>query len=272
MRRARVLLDIEGLRVTDVVCRERHPDWSAKEPVGGPSVVLVRSGVFRRRVHGTEYLVDAMTAYFQRPGSIQEVAHPCGGDTCTVIEPSAAALGELAEGGDDFPDEVVALPTGVHVDHRALITRARKGAEEFELTERATVLEGRLIGAVRAEHPRLAQPPNCARSRWLRDQVRQALAEDTSLGLPELAQRIGVSPFHLSRSFRKITGKTLTQYRRQLRLKCALERLQAGDSDLARLAADLGFADQAHFTRAMRAEAGATPGQLRALLGPTARN
>jgi AraC-like DNA-binding protein len=47
----------------------------------------------------------------------------------------------------------------------------------------------------------------------------------------------------------------------------AIDRLEGGDMDLARLAADLGFADQAHFTRALRTETSATPGRLRALLG-----
>jgi AraC-like DNA-binding protein len=51
-------------------------------------------------------------------------------------------------------------------------------------------------------------------------------------------------------------------------MRQALQRLADGDSDLARLAANLGFGDQAHFTRATRAEIGATPGVIRALLAP----
>ena len=42
--------------------------------------------------------------------------------------------------------------------------------------------------------------------------------------------------------------------------------MEDGDADLAVLAADLGFADQAHLTRAARAETGHTPARLRALL------
>jgi AraC-like DNA-binding protein len=55
----------------------------------------------------------------------------------------------------------------------------------------------------------------------------------------------------------------------RLRVRAALERLAGGERQLARLAADLGFADQAHLTRAVRAETGATPSALRgALSGP----
>ena len=51
-----------------------------------------------------------------------------------------------------------------------------------------------------------------------------------------------------------------------LRIKQALQRLAEGDNHLGRLAADLGFSDQSHFTRVTRLEVGATAGQLRALL------
>jgi AraC-like DNA-binding protein len=38
-----------------------------------------------------------------------------------------------------------------------------------------------------------------------------------------------------------------------------MRRLAAGDGDLAGLAAELGFADQVHLTRTLRAETGTTP-------------
>ena len=64
------------------------------------------------------------------------------------------------------------------------------------------------------------------------------------------ARRIGLSP------------KWLIQRRR---LHEAAERLAADERpDLARVAADLGYADQAHFGRAWRAVTGVTPGQFAA--------
>nr|WP_231921066.1 AraC family transcriptional regulator [Micromonospora narathiwatensis] len=43
--------------------------------------------------------------------------------------------------------------------------------------------------------------------------------------------------------------------------------MEEGVDSLAGLAAELGFADQAHLTRTVRAQLGHTPGQLRRLLG-----
>jgi AraC-like DNA-binding protein len=46
----------------------------------------------------------------------------------------------------------------------------------------------------------------------------------------------------------------------------ALDRLETGEPSLAVLAADLGFADQAHLCRTMREHLGHTPTALRRLL------
>jgi transcriptional regulator GlxA family with amidase domain len=70
----------------------------------------------------------------------------------------------------------------------------------------------------------------------------------------------------LSRVFRQETGETLSRFRNRVRVRAALDRLAAGAPDLARLAADLGFADHAHLTRALRSEVGDPPGHVRALL------
>jgi AraC-like DNA-binding protein len=52
----------------------------------------------------------------------------------------------------------------------------------------------------------------------------------------------------------------------RLRVRAALERLAGGERSLARLAADLGFADQSHLCRVIRSETGHTPSALRRAL------
>jgi AraC-like DNA-binding protein len=62
------------------------------------------------------------------------------------------------------------------------------------------------------------------------------------------------------------TGSSIHQYRLQLRLGIALERLAGGEVDLARLAVDLGFAHHSHFSACFRRVYGYTPGQARSTL------
>ena len=69
-----------------------------------------------------------------------------------------------------------------------------------------------------------------------------------------LARRLGLHP------------KWLIQRRR---LQEAAARLRTGPGDLARVAAELGYADQAHFTRDFRTVTGLTPGDYAAEPHPT---
>ncbi len=72
--------------------------------------------------------------------------------------------------------------------------------------------------------------------------------------------------------FRREAGLSLTRFRNQVRVAAVLDRLDDGETDLAGLAASLGFADQAHMTRVVRSEVGAPPGLVRQLLRRSSGN
>jgi len=79
----------------------------------------------------------------------------------------------------------------------------------------------------------------------------------------DVCDAVHVSPSHLARSFRRHVGVSLHEYRQRLCLCVALDRLEAGENDLAGLAHDLGFCHQSHFGHAFRTEVGLTPAQAR---------
>ena len=101
------------------------------------------------------------------------------------------------------------------------------------------------------------------------DRTRLVIAEDLGerLTLPELGRRVGSSPFHLARRFRRATGSSIHGYRTALRVRAALERVAGGERDLTGLALDLGFADHSHLTNTVRRETGRPPSAFR--LPPT---
>jgi AraC-like DNA-binding protein len=82
--------------------------------------------------------------------------------------------------------------------------------------------------------------------------------------LDALAGSLGVSPVHLVRAFNRQHGLPPYAWLNALRLKEARRRLLAGEA-IAAVAADLGFADQAHLTRRFKAAFGITPGAYRRL-------
>jgi len=262
----RVLAAADGFTVEDVLCTSGQSPWSTAEPTKRNSIVFVRRGCFRRRVDGVESFLDPVAIYFERPGQEQQIAHPStGGDECTqiVLEPTTL---ESVWGGD-FRVPARPLFTSPQADlaHRQLVSSLRAG-DVLELSERIV----RLLEFVRDGGTRRRtrnRPATAAARRRAVDAAREAIAVEPTIGLFELARLVAVSPHHLSRIFRAETGETISRYRNRARVRMVLERLADRERSLARLAGELGFADQAHLARVVRREVGSTPSALRSSLG-----
>jgi AraC-like DNA-binding protein len=266
MLRRRVLLEEDGLRLEDIRCETHRTGWSTPEPCTGRSVVFVRRGCFRRRVEGFEALLDPSVVYFEAPGDEQQVAHPHdGGDACTVFSLSADAAAGLWGGEPELPSEPLFSDGVLDLEHRRLVASA-EWTDGFELAERAVLLLGRILDRAHAARAAAGRPATVAARRRSVEAVRELLAAKPELGLFALAREVAVSPHHLSRTFSEATGSSITRYRNRLRVRAALERIGDRESSLARLAAELGFADQAHLTRVVRAEVGEPPSRLRSAL------
>jgi AraC-like DNA-binding protein len=63
---------------------------------------------------------------------------------------------------------------------------------------------------------------------------------------------------------------SISAYRLRLRVHEAHARISAGEENLARLAAELGFADHSHMTRTLVAQLGMTPTAIRRRARPDA--
>jgi AraC-like DNA-binding protein len=194
--------------------------------------------------------VEPTVAYLGRPGERESFAHPAGGDDCTSIHLSA-----------DLGERLVrtARPT-LYVDARVELAHRRllAGAADVDFA----VVEA-LLHLLATPEPSAA-PADVG----LVGHAREALAADhpRSRDLLSLAELLDVSPYRLSRAFTRELGVSLTRYRNRVRVGRALDRIEAGERAGAVLAADLGFADQAHLCRTVRAHVGHTPTAVRRLL------
>ncbi|CAD9220129.1 L-rhamnose operon transcriptional activator RhaR [Burkholderia cenocepacia] len=97
------------------------------------------------------------------------------------------------------------------------------------------------------------------------DAMRERLAADLTctVTLDDVAQVVGLSPFHAARLFTRTTGMPPHAWRNQLRLQRALAPLRAG-VPVADVAAASGFVDQSHFTRHFKRMFGVPPGRWQA--------
>jgi AraC-like DNA-binding protein len=239
--------------------------WSAPEPAERYGIVFVRRGCFHRRTNGRECFVDPTVVYFERPGDEQQIAHPGGGDSCTVLYLSEGLLASLSGGEPLLPEEPVASRAGTDLGHRLLLASVAAGGDadvaDAAVAIAAAVLEEPAPARVAAGRPRTA-----AERRRVVAEARELLVERPGASVFELSHQVAVSPHHLSRVFRAETGETVSRYRNRLRVRLALERIADGETCLARLAADLGFSDQAHLSRVVRNEVGFPPSSLRTRL------
>jgi len=87
----------------------------------------------------------------------------------------------------------------------------------------------------------------------------------------ELEALTGLSRYDLARQFRVMCGTSPYRYLLMRRLDFAREQLAQGRS-LVEVAIEAGFADQAHFSRMLKAAFGITPAQYRALREPERSN
>ena len=94
-------------------------------------------------------------------------------------------------------------------------------------------------------------------SRKARATLEDLVAEPPSI--VELARQLGTSRFALMRRFTADYGITPHAFVLRLRIDRARQRLAQG-AELQEVAHDLGFADQAHFTRLFKRIVGLTPG------------
>jgi AraC-like DNA-binding protein len=211
----------------------------------GTAVGLVREGV---RVTATPNDI-----VFYRPyETYQRELRDARGDVCLFI-----AATDL---------DVPAAPLG-RADARSFLL-ARQVARRLDdagfVEEGAAELIGR---AMRGPAPDSGRRPATRRDRTeLVEAAKDLLLArlDRPLSLSALVAELHVSPYHLAHVFRERTGRTLTEYLHDLRLRAAVDRL--GEQSLSRLAADLGYASPSHFTDRFRATFGVAPSQLRNLM------
>ena len=266
MLTVRTVFIADGVSLAEVACRHEQGRGEV-DPAPARMLVLVRRGCFARSANGVVSVLDPTVACFINPGEEQRYDHPHdNGDDCTAIGVDATLASTVHGGEPDLPVGAIPISPTLDLAHRTLLAQARRGDDRHQLYERAL----RLITAVveSASPGRVASgSPGGARVRHaLAAAAREALADRPERTLTELARELSVSPHHLSRVFSASTGHTISRHRMRLRTRAALERLAAGDNDLARLAADLGFADQSHLCRVVRSESGVPPSVLRRLL------
>ncbi len=228
-----------------------------------PAFTFVHDGAYLLHTEGRTELVDPGHVSFQGVDSPYATSHPYGvGDCGMTIAIRPDLYYEL------YPEATVTRialrsPRFALSDFQLALRLRHSGeADALGIEEQALEL---VRSAVEAQEPSLpGEPARRSEHRDLADRARAILSRRfrDPLRLSDLASSLRVSPFHLSRVFRRETGVPLRRYITRLRLLAAM--LQARETaGFSQLALELGFSSHSHFTSAFRREFGVAPREAR---------
>jgi AraC-like DNA-binding protein len=85
-----------------------------------------------------------------------------------------------------------------------------------------------------------------------------------SLSLEQLAAHVGLSPSHMSRSFSKEVGMSISQYVAAIRCEEAAAMLAGSDASVQQISAYVGYLDNNYFVKVFKKQYGMTPSEYRA--------
>ncbi|MBI3745890.1 MAG: helix-turn-helix transcriptional regulator [Chloroflexi bacterium] len=270
------------LRIGAFRCSVQDPGFATAGPISRPHFVFPRTSVWILHEGAPAFAADpGIVTLYNGDRSYSRAPLSREGDRSDWYEVSpelvrdvAAEANSAARDDPEHPFRAAWVPGSpdLYWSQRRLFERLATGepVEALEVEEGvASLLSAVLSGRARSASLRIAPTgPETPRSRALAQAARAELdlrfAEDISLS--RLAARLDASYFALCRAFRAHFGTTLHAHRLQVRLQAALEPLASGESDLTRLALDLGFSSHSHFTLCFRRTFGVTPSEARSQL------
>ena len=255
-------------------CPTSYPAFATAGRINHYIVAFPRTSVWIEREKFPPFVADPGFATIYNPHQpyLRRPISPDGdfSDWLGVSERLARdAVRQFDARDADHPEPLryaaAAVSSETYYIQRQLFTRIAAGiADPLEVEERAldimvAVLRSAYVASNRGRE--LAPPRRGRARRELVESAKAALLsrlfENSSVS--DLASDLDVSPYHLCRSFRAETGRTLHAYRRDIRLRTALGLTESYRGSLSALALRSGFYSHSHFTTAFRRAFGVSP-------------
>jgi AraC-like DNA-binding protein len=265
----------EVVSVGYVRCAVDHPAFTRRALVSGHRLVFPRYGVWIQVGRTARYVSDAsVVEYYNDGDQFSRVPLDPRGDRTEWYGVAEPILRDIVRRYDpaaaDGPQPFRRThgPTDSHACaiQRALCRRIVLGQPVDALEVEEAVLE--ILDQVLAcAHARRRPPmgPVTRNEREMAERASSVLSQRTTTrpGLSVIARESGVSVFHLSRVFRKVTGRTLAKHHLQLRLMASLDALLESGISIRDIAAHHGFAGHSHYSSVFRRVFGVAPSDFR---------
>jgi AraC family transcriptional regulator len=259
-------------------CAVGHPMFRDSGPIHQPCFVFPRTAVIIEHLAGTAFLADptVVTLYNAKQVYDRRAVSP-DGDRCDWYGVAPSLLRDAVRPFDpdaaSDADRVIRhafarSSAALYLQQRRLFAalHAESPPEGLAVEEAVCALLRHVLESAYCQNPAAPSPARASLRRGLTEAAKRILGRyfRAPMSLSSIAEALGCSPFHLSRSFHEETGLTLHRYRATLRLRASLELIEA-KMPLTAVGLDVGYSSHSHFTQAFRAAFGVPPS--RAALG-----
>jgi AraC-like DNA-binding protein len=273
----RIVYDSGLIRIGAFRCHPAHPSFQDTGPARNYCFVFPRTAVEIQHEHDAAFVANPNVVTFYNSGqNYWRRAISAKGDHCDWFGVEPRVVREVVRAFDRRADDRAEQPfqlsrgwtdSSTYFEQRSLFAEITDGHLSDPLRIDETVL-GLLASVVRSSYSNgPPRPPAKVVSRQ-RDAIHDA--ETVLSGNPAdrvtlqgLASKVSLSPYHLCRLFRHVTGIKLHQYRLRIRLRAALTEVMESRHALTDIALNAGFSSHSHFTDSFRTEFGTTPSQMR---------
>jgi len=247
-----------------VFVNHHYPELAERAKHSHPwlHLTIVRQGYYCRRLGRRTDDYEAGFLTFLQTNDSHTDSYAPGSKCLHVVIPSEVEQGLRR----DFGSQGTAgkIPPSLSARFSVALEREFKRTD----SESPLIVEALLFDLV-SRHLLTIRDRSSARPRWLGlflDYLDDTFEQEWSL--QNMAAEIGVHPVYLCRTFSEHFDCTLGEYIRKQRVLRGWQLLTIGDSTLAEIASQSGFADQSHFTRAFKNHFGVTPGEWRRYASP----
>jgi AraC family transcriptional regulator len=249
----RPLVDGDLLVASELIAR---PELPPRGVTAGRGLAITFAGAFEFEVGRRATWIDPSRLLFIEAGQSYVDHHvvPGVGHSSVILRAGEGTLEELWEN------------VGAQLAGRAGACSLRVQMLAQLLRRAGDALAGQELGiAILEESVVDRRPVSAIDQRCVRRA--KALLHDCPegrLSLSEVASELGVTPIHLTQSFKRSEGMPLYRYQTLLRLGRALDLLPDRE-DITDLAFELGYSSHSHFTAVFRSEIGMTPSRYRSI-------
>lgn len=229
----------------------------------GFAIGVIVAGAERFRYRGADHVAPVGSVVAVNPGEMHTGEAVAEGWSYRMLYPSSELLQRVASQIAGRPQPIPFFGAPV-IHDPALAQQIGDLHAALERADDPVARESLLVAALAALVARHADAPPAAaavgREGAVVARARRYLEERAAERptLEQLAEHVGLSPFHLLRVFQRTVGSTPHAYLTHVRVSRARDLLNDGLPP-AEVALITGFADQSHLTRAFRRIIGVPP-------------